>query len=306
MNPKIRHAWLAGLYLCCAMAAQPVAAQILYGASNGQEGNAGLSSLYTINPDTGEATLVGPVGFENVTGLAFLPDGRLVASVNGDTVVPPGPVALLIEIDVNDGSGTLIGTIADTNAGSCGRIPDISYDVTRNTLFGYADNCSGDPEGLFTINPVTGAGTSVGASGYAGGGNGLAAQPGTGTLYATPFDNQSLVTINPVTGLGTDVAGSAGNVSFRVNALDFHPETGDLYGSYNSGGITYLVTIDLADGTTTQIGETILGLDALIFEREFVPTAPVPATGRTGMLLLALLLLLMMPLALRRRKPASV
>jgi uncharacterized repeat protein (TIGR01451 family) len=238
---------------------------LLYGAANELTGGFGPSNLYAIDHRTGTAVLIGPTGFDNVTGLAFLDDGRLVGSARGDDLYGGTVTAILIEIDPATGAGTLIGVISDQDIG-CGRMPDITYDRSTSTLYGYGDYCSGAPEGLFTIDPVTGAGTSVGASGYTGGGNGMAIQPDNGIIYATPFDDNSLITIDPETGAGTEVPGSAGKVPHRVNALDFHPTSGFLYGSWNdSGEPNKLVLISTDDGTTSVIGNTVTGLDALIF-----------------------------------------
>jgi DNA-binding beta-propeller fold protein YncE len=85
--------------------------QMLYGAGTGVAGEGGNqpSSLYMINPATGEATLIGPIGFNGVTGLELLPDGRLIASANADIVNPDvmgdTKIAVLIEIDRNTGAG---------------------------------------------------------------------------------------------------------------------------------------------------------------------------------------------------------
>jgi hypothetical protein len=59
-------------------------AQLLYGAATGSPGDSGAqpSSLFLLDPSNGNATLIGPIGFDNVTGLAFLGDGRLVGSAN--------------------------------------------------------------------------------------------------------------------------------------------------------------------------------------------------------------------------------
>jgi len=89
-----------------------------YGVSNAQRlelfgvarnecvvmGGATGSSLYKVNPNNANAALIGDIGFEGVTGLAFLPDGRLVASARGEL---PGEdrFAMLIEIDPRTGAG---------------------------------------------------------------------------------------------------------------------------------------------------------------------------------------------------------
>ncbi len=58
---------------------------VLYGAAaqscaNGGNPGAGPSLLYSINPDTGDMQQIGPIGFDGVTGLESLPDGRLIGT----------------------------------------------------------------------------------------------------------------------------------------------------------------------------------------------------------------------------------
>lgn len=250
---------------------------LLYGTATGRAGGGfGESSLYLIDQTTGAAFLIGPTDFDNVTGLAFLDDGRLVGSARGDDLISGGitPTAILVEIDPFTGAGTLIGVIGDVYS-SCGRMPDITYDQATDTLYGYGDYCDNNSdEGLYTVDPLTGAGTFVGSSGYTGGGNGMAIDPASGIIYATPFDDNSLVTLDPATGAGTEVPGSAGNVPDRVNALDFDPGAGGLYGSWNTGSGATLVTIDTLSGTTTSIGPSVSGLDAIAFASSEIAVVP--------------------------------
>ncbi len=106
------------------------------------------------------------------------------------------------------------------------------------------------------------------------------------------------------TGAGSDVPGSAGNVPFRVNALEFHPDTGVLYGSWNNSPTYNLVTINTADGVTTTIGQTVTGLDAISFECGGEPPTPiveVPTVSGAGLALLALLLAASAWMVMRRR-----
>jgi hypothetical protein len=109
----------------------------------------------------------------------------------------------------------------------------------------------------------------VGASGFTGSSNGLARDPATGTLFATPVPD--FVTLNPTTGAGTIVPGSAGNIPLEgVPALAFHPLTGVLYGCLDDN--PDLVTINTADGVTTPVADItlnavpLLGFDALVFQ----------------------------------------
>lgn len=58
-------------------------------------------SLYSVNPATGAATGIGPLGFSSVFGLAFAPDGTLYgADVSTDQ---------LLTIDPATGAATAVG-----------------------------------------------------------------------------------------------------------------------------------------------------------------------------------------------------
>jgi len=261
-------------------------AQTLYGAAatNGGGGGGGgaaigpsgeigpgenQSNFYTIDPETGAATLIGPIGFSGVTGMAFLSDGTLLASARGDDQFGDY-TSLLIQIDPTTGAGTLIGIIGQDTQNGCGRIPGLTYDRIDQILFGYGDSCpDGTTDTMVIIDPVTGAGTlAPNPTGFVEGGNGLAIQANTGNLFATPADNGSLVTLDPVTGIATEIAASVGNIPNRISSLDFNPLTGVLFASFNDDedtGNFYLLTIDTTDGTTTTIGQTVQGLDAIVF-----------------------------------------
>lgn len=95
--------------------------------------------------------------------------------------------------------------------------------------------------------------------------------------------------------------------------MDFNPLTGVLYGSFkdfddilgNGARESYLVTINTSDGNLTVIGQTILGLDALVFFDDgdgecFVRT--IPTLSQWGLIALAGVLGLISLLAIRRRK----
>lgn len=256
---------------------------VLYGASKGFGGSGvGPSSLYKLNTATGEATLIGPIGFDNVTGMAILGNGRLVASANGDALFGDG-TAIYIEIDPKTGAGKLLGIIDQNGGGQakairtgiipneiigpggdCGRMPDLTYDPVNDILYGYSDQCN-NVEGLWIINKLNGFGTPVGPSGFTDGGNGLAIDPNTGRLFAKPNDANGLVELDPETGAGTIISGTAGNLPSSINAMDFNPVTGQLFGSLNAGSLSYLVTIDTATGLADTLGESIAGLDAIVF-----------------------------------------
>lgn len=295
--------WLFGLAMALLCAQAPAQAAVLYGAANGLTAGFGSSTLYAIDTTDGNATPIGPIGFDNVTGLAFLPDGRLVGTANGDA--GDTQISLLIEIDPSTGQGSLIGQLDRRDTGNCGRMPDITWDATRSTLFGYSDNCGENAEGLYVINPDVPSATLVGPSGYSGGGNALAAQPGTGVLYGEPFDSGALITLDPASGAGTPVPDSVGYSAF--NAFDFDPVSGDLYASFKDWnaiegdeGLSYLVTVDLGTGEYTMVGPTVTGLDALAFGQAAKPVS-VPVDSNLMLVLLAAGLLLTVGWFMRRR-----
>ncbi len=240
---------------------------VLYGAATGTNFGGDFGSLYRINPLTGDATLIGPTGFNGVSGMTFLNDGRLVASA----LDPITFNAVLIEINPTTGSGSLIGSLEDPFFGNVNRVPDLGYDAVNDILYGYSNPFS--TGGILSVIDPNSADTAlIGPTGFFGGGNGMDVDPVSGTLFATPSGNFSLVTIDPITGFANEVSGSAGNVPDRVNALDFNPETGVLFGSWNDNintGIYSLVNIDTSDGSTTVIGQTVSGLDALAWGPEF-------------------------------------
>jgi hypothetical protein len=261
--------------------ATPAGAQvILYGAATDcVECQPEPSTLYTVDPETAVATEVGPIvdgegsPFFNVTGMAFLRDGRLVASANGD--VDEVHRAILIEIDRTSGVASLIGEIDNDDTGICGRMPDLAYDAYNRLLYGIADRCFGGSSNdqLYQVDPDTGAGTRVrvppmgqpmAGTGTNLGGNGLAWWPYDRIWYFAPGDDNALYTINRSTGIATVIAGSQGNVGDGLDAnglaaMSVHPLSGVLYGALKDGetGDSYLVTVDRSDGTTTVVGEII-------------------------------------------------
>jgi hypothetical protein len=285
--------------------------QILYGAATGQTSGDQPSSLYKIDPATGDATLIGPIGFNGVTGLEFLPDGRLIASANNDNEEEGEVIAVLLEINIHTGAGNLIGILGSyNNPNECGRMPDIAFSCDTGQLYGYTDSCNGNTEGLHLINPDDAVASLVGPSGFDDGGNGLAVEPITATIYGTPIDANGLITLDPNTGEGTVIPASIGNVPIAINAMDFNPRTGVLYGSFRDFGNilgngdkeSYLVTINTSDGTLTVIGQTVLGLDAIAFFDDCGSRKIIPTLSEWGMIAMAGLMGIVGFIVTRRRK----
>jgi hypothetical protein len=105
---------------------------------------------------------------------------------------------------------------------------------------------------LYSLNPSTGAATSLGNTGYSIGA--LAQDPTTGVLYAasnhkSPGSPDTLLTLNPATGAATPI-GQFGE--FRVTDLAFDV-TGQLYAWVETEDL--FARIDKATGVVTTIGE---------------------------------------------------
>jgi hypothetical protein len=254
--------------------------EVLYGCNGGEGGNP--SNLYTIDPTTGAATLVGPMGMEACSGLASAANGALYA-VGHDPDNPNDWFSLFV-VNPATGTATPIGESHHSFGGdNSSRIADLSF-RSDGRLFGYLES----DDGLGYLNKATGAVTELGPTGVGCCGNGIAFSAG-GVLFHSNED--ALHTLNQTTGNATWVAdhvwpefttrecpAMADKGDPRINALDFSSD-GVLYGSLNCGkggsGPNYLVTVNTANGVITEAGASVDGLDGIVFgplpAEEFVP-----------------------------------
>lgn len=256
----------------------------------------GDSTLYTVDPVTGESTVIGPIGFAGVSGLAFLGDGRLVGSAEADD--GGTRVAVLIEINPFTGRGNLIGEIGrEGNPDECGRTPDLTYYGDQDILYGWGDACPGGLDSLLQINQNTGLGSIIGPISFTGPETGLAIRD-DGVLYGVNVFN--LINIDRNTGQGTFLT----NTSSLFNALDFHPITGELYGSIlDNLTDRSLAVINTGNGSDQQISGLPTCSDALVFS-PFVlsPRTPIPTLSEWGIIIFACALgVIAMYFAIRRK-----
>lgn len=266
---KITRAWMALVGTAViALGTAGVAQAILYGAAH-TGGKFGASTLYTIDPAKGTATPVGPIGFDACSGMDFHPATAILYATcfRPATGPDPGP-HVLITIDPVTGAGTEVGLTGVEVLPSGLTVSDISFRNSDHAMYAYLK--PGD--GVGTIKITTGAATELGSSGSVGSGNGIAFSPADRLFHAT---EGPLNTLDQKTGAATFVATlsfpvcSGGGFSPRVNAMDFQPGTGILFGSVNygevavGGGPNCLVTINTMTGVVTLIGLTVSGLDAL-------------------------------------------
>ena len=276
--------------------------QTLFGLAH--VGPNGPSTLYTINPATGAATLVGPVGFERCSGMDFNSSGTLFATCERSN---GSDIHVLIIINTSSGAGTEVGpTGVESLPGpfpGFDTASDISF-RSDGTLFAYT--FPGD--GLVTINLATGAMTQLGfPSGIpTGAGYGLSFSPGD-TLFSAVSD--ILSTLNQVTSVATFVT----NLFYtspvtRTNAMDFQPGTGILFASVRGGffgGSSFLATINTTTGVVTNIGQSVDGLDAIAFQPLTPTSTTIPTLSQWGMIIMSGLLGLIALYAICRKNRDS-
>lgn len=245
---------LLTLLMSLAWVAASQAQLVLYAAS----GNGNLSKLYTINPATAQATLVGDIlaGATPmvITGLSFHPGTGVLYGVTGNEY---SPSRRLVTIDPLTAQATLLGTLGATSSEAAS---DITF-AANGTL--YAWTTRGGP--FASIDLITGLRTSIGTAANGTQSNGLTFTP-DGTLYVGgPDAPGDLYTVNTSTGVLTSVAPFS-NVPLgfgAINAMASDPN-GVLYASGRSSSM--LVTIDRNTAAMTLVGNFSFGeADALAF-----------------------------------------
>lgn len=240
------------------------AAGTLYGAPGHP---AGTPSLYTIDPATGAATLVGPLvdplGMpppNPVAGIEFDLAGFLYgATARGQVPTEAEASFDLIRIDPTTGLFTVVGEL-----GTVKGLGGLSFHQTcrpkcrpPSRLFG-----SDDGGNLHEIDQVSGEAAPIGGMGVPAAS--LAVDPTTGLLYAgTGSGLDELYRVDPATGVATPV-GSTGLGCWSVVGLDFDAD-GTLYAAVNTigpgdpGGDS-LAVLDETTGAGTIVGSFGAGI----------------------------------------------
>jgi hypothetical protein len=268
---RMRKILLVGLCLLSSLTGV-FAQEVLLGTT---AGSSPVGDLYNINPNTGAATVIGPLvdGTFNpfaVTGLAFdNVTGILYGSTSNRSATD---IRSLVAIDPSTGAVTFIGAFGVGTQ----TMADLTFDITTATLYG-----TGSSDGnLYVINTTTGLATAVGSSGLSlPRGNGVAANS-AGQIFGAPNGaNGALVQFNKTNGSvtnGPTLAGAPFSAG-AIAAMAFN-SGGTLYGVNTSDttSATHLITINDVSGAVTDIGASVDFLDAIAF---FNPTAvPEPTT----------------------------
>ncbi len=229
----------------------------------------GPGELYIIDQATGGVVQdVGPLNDAlstnyPITGLAFSPiTGALYGSTGNSGSVPGRLVAI-------NPATALVTDIGPFNAGpvNTGGTPatmaDISFDSAGNL---YGVGSIGGPQ-IYSIDTLTGQATVIGSTGLTStSGGGFAISPGS-VFYGTPTSSR-FGTYNSTTGAFTNIVNPTKPVGGAYAAMSF--DGGTLYGldlgPGSAGLITELVTFDLATGGITDIGPSVVALDAIAFQ----------------------------------------
>jgi hypothetical protein len=181
---------------------------------------AGFSDLYRIDFATGQATLVGPIGYNDVEGLAFAPNGLLYAVADASAGSGSGVTDFLIRIDPATGAGVLIAPLAGLagqGVPGAGNSFELDYGLAF-TADGRLWLSSDTTSLLWEVTPGTGATRLVGSTGARI--TGLAAR-GNDLYGVSAAGSESLYRINTGTGAAT-LVGSLGLSDRMYDAgLDF-------------------------------------------------------------------------------------
>lgn len=259
------------LLLILLLAASPTLradAPVLWGVT-GVGGSA--SSLYAINPKTGQAMRVGAVGRNNVSGISVHPTTKVLYGTQGNK----GGTQSLLVINKTRGSAATIGEIGEA-------IADSAFSPAGE-LFVYGAST----RNLSKVNLGTGATTLVKSNALPFGACGLTFDK-SGALYATRFN--SIIKLNPANG---DTISSAviGGATPDVDNLLTMRSDGVIFAGIRDvkAAPTRLFTINPDSGATTAVRSVPLALSGMTFD-----TAPTPGFKISG------------PKLRKTRKPSAI
>ena len=240
-----------------------LAAETLYATSLRSHGNTAsfiAGSLYTVDPATGAATVIGPIRVgETAIGIVAVASHPKTGVFYGITAGLSPTIALsLVTIDLATGNATVVARLGA--AGS-----DIGF-APDGTLFMWLP----DTNQVARVDLSTGATTPLGPSGIQGivGGGITITAAGDAALVAATGATGTLDSVDLNTGvarIGPMLTGAPYPSS--IDNLTTSP-TGELYAVNSNGGApsnAVLVKIDTATGVITKIGALPDDTHGLIF-----------------------------------------
>jgi hypothetical protein len=243
------------------------ASSILYGITQGDQ-------LLTIDPTTGNASLIGsigspssisPIGLASTGGSLYTFDGNPGSNATEVMQLNPVTAAVLSTLSVGLKGTFFEGDVTFETSG-------IGY--VAGTGFPAADH------GFYSFDIATATSTTIltGSSFLAF--DGLAFNA-SDTLYGLVQGGAGLYTINPMTGASTLIGLTGLTGSFSYGGLTFGPD-GTLYGVLANDNASNLYSFNPGTGAGTLIGAVTLPgsavgkLDGIAFEGTITPPATVP------------------------------
>lgn len=254
--------------------AAPAATSVLYavtGAGTGSGCGGTSSSLYTIDPSTAAATLVGPImvgatQVKHVVGLGVDPTtGTLYGFMNGqDSACSDFGAGTLLTIDKATGAATVVGSTGAAAIHS----PDMTFD-RFGTLYAWAEGGAANDD-LMVVDTTTGTTSMVGECGCSTAATGISSNS-KGAMYLK--SGSALYRLNPFTGHVFDLVQLDASPQ---NMLAFGPSDVLYTGTRGSAGPSAftLQTIDPETGAVTTVGtNSVARIGALAWDLG-TPTAP--------------------------------
>lgn len=231
------------------------------------------SMLYVVQPATGAATAVGPIGFAEVDVLAFAPNGSLygVGKNAADKWV-------LLKIDLASGAGTAVGP-----TGLDVPFQDIAF-RSDGTLFGYVRRSGAKSKGgsVYLIDTTKGATTFTGNTSAASDDCAPVALSSDKTLYSVGQGSvESIGSTNAGVRTPLHFSPSFANPQVQVNAVKFDATSGMLWAlvqTRGGGNTSYLAKIDVNTGSVSPVGKTSGQLQGLAAFEPRMFGAPLPSS----------------------------
>lgn len=198
-------------------------------------------NLFSINPETGRASLIGSTGVDTPVGLASDPYSGTVWGLN---IEGDDEFDTLHTVDLQTGRFSLVGSlglrIGGTDAG-------LAYNPNSNLIY----TTSTGTDSLYSIDPTTGQATEVGSTGIVNP-QGLAYDHVHDILYAASgATTRTLYQVDPLSAASTRIGNLSPGSGQNGLAYDFVNEV--LYVNFSSRSELY--TLNVNDATTTLVGD---------------------------------------------------
>ena len=212
------------------------------------------SSLYRIDTDSAAATLVGSTG-ASPRGLAFDAFNNILyaSDISADQ---------LLRLNTSSGTATVIGTGFGAGYGD---IEGLAFDPVAVKLYGINTDPVGKNPRLVTVNTTSGIASPVGAVLHEDVRGALAYDSVRNRLYGA--DQLGLLRLDTSNGRGSSI----GQLGFdQLDDIAYNPASGVLYGVVSDSDGGKLITVDLATGTATPVGN--LGISCCVDGLAFKPS----------------------------------